>query len=561
MKVCIVAEGCYPYVVGGVSGWINSLIKSFPNVEFILLAIVANRSFRGKFVYELPENLTQVYEVYLEDSEWEGGDRKRKRRKKVHISRKEYDELLNMVLNRKTDWGVIFDLFHKKRLSVDDLLMGEDFFLIARECYNRNYSDINFSDFLWTLRSIYLPMFWTLKMDVPKADLYHCVATGYSGILGSMAKHFHGSSLLISEHGIYTREREEELIKAAWVRGVYKNIWIEQFKKMSLLAYEKADTVTCLYDHARELQIELGCPEEKIKVTPNGINTEALADPEKLKYWMPVDWYNGGMEHVTRHMIYSRFWHHFLYDLGVVNTPEPYAKRSIQGLILGPDGDKMSKSKGNVVDPLDIVEEYGADTLRTYVLFMGDYGAATPWSENSVKGCKKFLDRVAGLTDILSEESVSDELEMKLHRTIKKVSSDIENLKFNTAIASLMTLINEITAEGHLSKDDLTIFIKLLSPFAPHICEEIWEFIGGEGLLAVSEWPKYDEGKTIAKTVEIGVQVNGKVRGTIVIPNGCEKEKAFEIAKADERIASFLEGKNLIKEIYVPNKIVNFVAK
>ena len=290
-------------------------------------------------------------------------------------------------------------------------------------------------------------------------------------------------------------------------------------------------------------------------------NDKALASPEALKYWLPVDWYNGGMEHVTRHMIYSRFWHHFLYDLGVVNTPEPYAKRSIQGLILGPDGDKMSKSKGNVVDPLDIVEEYGADTLRTYVLFMGDYGAATPWSENSVKGCKKFLDRVAGLTDILSEESVSDELEMKLHRTIKKVSSDIENLKFNTAIASLMTLINEITAEGHLSKDDLTIFIKLLSPFAPHICEEIWEFIGGEGLLAVSEWPKYDEGKTIAKTVEIGVQVNGKVRGTIVIPNGCEKEKAFEIAKADERIASFLEGKNLIKEIYVPNKIVNFVAK
>ena len=269
----------------------------------------------------------------------------------------------------------------------------------------------------------------------------------------------------------------------------------------------------------------------------------------------------GGMEHVTRHMIYSRFWHHFLYDLGVVNTPEPYAKRSIQGLILGPDGDKMSKSKGNVVDPLDIVEEYGADTLRTYVLFMGDYGAATPWSESSVKGCKKFLDRVAGLTDILSEESVSDELEMKLHRTIKKVSGDIENLKFNTAIASLMTLINEITAEGHLSKDDLAIFIKLLSPFAPHICEEIWEFIGGEGLLAVAPWPEYDEGKTIAKTIEIGVQVNGKVRGTIVIPNGCEKEKAFEIAKADERIASFLEGKNLIKEIYVPNKIVNFVAK
>lgn len=214
MKVCIVAEGCYPYVVGGVSGWINSLIRSFPNVEFILLAIVANRSFRGKFVYELPENLTQVYEVYLDDCEWESGNRKRKSLRQVHLSHKEYDEMLNMVLNRRTDWGVIFDLFHRKHLSVDDFLMGEDFFRIARECYDRNYSNINFSDFLWTLRSIYLPMFWALRMDVPKADLYHCVATGYSGILGSMAKHFHGSSLLISEHGIYTREREEELIKA-----------------------------------------------------------------------------------------------------------------------------------------------------------------------------------------------------------------------------------------------------------------------------------------------------------------------------------------------------------
>ena len=257
MKVCIVAEGCYPYVVGGVSGWINSMIKSFPNVEFILLAIVANRSFRGKFVYELPENLTQVYEVYLDDCEWDSGSRKRKSRKKVRLSHEEYEELLNMVLNRKADWGVIFDLFHKKHISVDDLLIGQDFFEIARECYNRNYSNINFSDFLWTLRSIYLPMFWTLRMDVPKADLYHCVATGYSGILGSMAKYFHGSSLLISEH---------------------KNIWIEQFKKMSLLAYEKADMVTCLYDHARELQIELGCPAEKIRVTPNGINAQALAD-------------------------------------------------------------------------------------------------------------------------------------------------------------------------------------------------------------------------------------------------------------------------------------------
>ena len=290
-------------------------------------------------------------------------------------------------------------------------------------------------------------------------------------------------------------------------------------------------------------------------------NEQTLADPEKMKYWMPVDWYNGGMEHVTRHMIYSRFWHHFLYDLGVVNTPEPYAKRSIQGLILGPDGDKMSKSKGNVVDPLDIVDLYGADTLRTYVLFMGDYGAATPWNDSSVKGCKKFLDRVAALTDLVSEEPVSSELEMKLHRTIKKVTSDIENLKFNTAIASLMTLINDISAEGHMGKEELVIFIKLLSPFAPHLCEEIWETLGGEGFLAVASWPEYDETKTIAKTIEIGVQVNGKVRGTVVIPTDCQKEEAFAVAKADAKIAALLEGKNLVKEIYVPNKIINFVAK
>lgn len=245
MKVCIVAEGCYPYVVGGVSGWINSMIKSFPNIEFILLTIVANRSVRGKFVYELPENLTQVYELYLEDCEWEEGERERKVRKRFHLSKKERTELTNLVMNRKIEWGVIFDLFQRKGVSVDDLLMGPDFFQIVRECYKRQYANIVFSDFLWTMRSIYLPLFWTLKMKVPQADLYHCVATGYAGVLGSMAKYFHNSSLLISEHGIYTREREEELIKANWVKGVYKNIWIEQFKKMSLLAYQKADTVTC----------------------------------------------------------------------------------------------------------------------------------------------------------------------------------------------------------------------------------------------------------------------------------------------------------------------------
>ena len=290
-------------------------------------------------------------------------------------------------------------------------------------------------------------------------------------------------------------------------------------------------------------------------------NTEALADRKKMEYWMPVDWYNGGMEHVTRHMIYSRFWHHFLYDMGIVNTPEPYAKRSAQGMILGSDGDKMSKSKGNVVDPLDIVNEYGADALRTYVLFMGDYGAAAPWNDSSVRGCKRFLERVAGLTDIMTEEPAAKDMEVKIHKAIKKVSSDIEAMKFNTAIACLMTLINEIYAVGKISKNDLVIFIKLLCPFAPHLCEEIWETIGGEGLLSLSQWPEYEESKTVEDSIEIGVQVNGKVRGTIVIPNGCAKEEALELAKKDERVASFLEGKTLVKEIYVPGRIVNIVMR
>ena len=290
-------------------------------------------------------------------------------------------------------------------------------------------------------------------------------------------------------------------------------------------------------------------------------NDKCLADPEKLKYWMPVDWYNGGMEHVTRHVIYSRFWHHFLYDIGVVNTPEPYAKRSIQGLILGPDGDKMSKSKGNVVDPLDIVEEYGADTLRTYVLFMGDYGAATPWNENSVKGCKRFLERVAGFTDMLSEDKETEKLETPLHKTIKKVSSDIEDMKFNTAIAALMTLTNDIYNVGKISKEQLHTFIKLLCPFAPHLCEEMWEVTGGEGFLSLASWPTYEEAKTVDAQTEIGVQINGKLRGTVVIPTGADKEEVFAMAKADPRIASLVEGKTFVKEIYVPNRVVNFVVK
>ena len=290
-------------------------------------------------------------------------------------------------------------------------------------------------------------------------------------------------------------------------------------------------------------------------------NDKTFADYDKLKYWMPVDWYNGGMEHVTRHVIYSRFWHHFLYDIGVVNTPEPYAKRSIQGLILGPDGDKMSKSKGNVVDPLDIVEEYGADTLRTYVLFMGDYGAATPWNENSVKGCKRFLERVAGFTDMLSEDKETEKLETPLHKTIKKVSSDIEDMKFNTAIAALMTLTNDIYNVGKISKEQLHTFIKLLCPFAPHLCEEMWEVTGGEGFLSLASWPTYEEAKTVDAQTEIGVQINGKLRGTVVIPTGADKEEVFAMAKADSRIASLVEGKTFVKEIYVPNRVVNFVVK
>lgn len=290
-------------------------------------------------------------------------------------------------------------------------------------------------------------------------------------------------------------------------------------------------------------------------------NSECFADREKINYWMPVDWYNGGMEHVTRHMIYSRFWHQFLYDLGLVNTSEPYAKRSAQGLILGPDGDKMSKSKGNVIDPLDIVNEYGADTLRTYVLFMGDYGDATPWNDSSVKGCKRFIERVAALTDLVSDEPVPAKLESSIHKTIKKVSADIEEMKFNTAIAALMTLINEIYAVGHITKDDLIIFIKLLCPFAPHICEEIYSELGEDGFLSVAEWPEFDEAKTVDASVEIAIQINGKVKSTLEIANGEAKDKVLELAKKDEKIASLIDGKTIVKEIYVPNKIVNIVVK
>ena len=289
-------------------------------------------------------------------------------------------------------------------------------------------------------------------------------------------------------------------------------------------------------------------------------NSEKFADREKINYWMPVDWYNGGMEHVTRHLIYSRFWHHFLYDLGEVNTPEPYKKRSAQGMILGADGEKMSKSKGNVVDPLDIVSQYGADTLRVYVLFMGDYGSAAPWNDSSVKGCRRFLERVFALQDMVVPETVKS-LEDSLHKTIKKVSADIEEQKYNTAIAALMTFLNEVGKEKKIGREQLLCFVKLLNPFAPHIAEEIYQNQGGEGSLQLASWPEHDEAKTVDESIEIGVQVNGKLRATVTIPTDCEKSEALALAKADEKVQAALEGKNLVKEIYVPNKIVNLVVK
>ena len=290
-------------------------------------------------------------------------------------------------------------------------------------------------------------------------------------------------------------------------------------------------------------------------------NESVFADPDKLKYWLPVDWYNGGMEHVTRHMIYSRFWHRFLYDIGEVPVDEPYAKRTAQGLILGPDGDKMSKSKGNVVDPNDVVDEYGADVLRIYILFMGDYGSATPWNDSSVKGCKRFIDRVVGLADMAKGAGVTPKLESAFHKTIKKVSQDIEEMKFNTAIAAMMALTNDIYDAGALTVDELKTFITLLSPFAPHVTEEIWHELGESTFLSVEKWPEYDEAKTVDSTVTIAVQICGKTRGTIDIPNGADQATVAEIAKADAKIASFIAGKNIIKEIYVKNKIFNIIAK
>lgn len=288
-------------------------------------------------------------------------------------------------------------------------------------------------------------------------------------------------------------------------------------------------------------------------------NDEVFCDKEKMKYWMPVDWYNGGMEHVTRHLLYSRFWHQFLYDIHEVNTPEPYAKRTYQGLILGPDGDKMSKSKGNVVDPIEVIERYGADTLRTYVMFMGDYTAATPWSEQSANGCKRFLDRVWRLQDMVNGEGETKDMRAKVHGCVKKVTDDIEHMKFNTAIAAMMSLVNDFYSKGGITRDELHTLLMLLNPFAPHITEEMNEAMAFDTPLYRTPWPSYEQSALVADSVEYGIQINGKVRTRISLPADLDKSAVEQAALASEAIQPFLSGKSIRKVIVVKN-IVNIVV-
>ena len=292
-------------------------------------------------------------------------------------------------------------------------------------------------------------------------------------------------------------------------------------------------------------------------------NTKALASEQAMKYWAPVDWYNGGMEHTTLHLLYSRFWNKFLYDIGVAPTPEPYAKRTSHGMILGENGEKMSKSRGNVVNPDDIIQEFGADTMRLYEMFIGDFEKAAPWSTSSIKGCRRFLERFWSLQENLSGETgIREALETSFHKTIKKVGEDIETLKFNTAIASLMALMNEIHEVGSITRDELRIFCLLLNVFAPHIAEEVWEQAKlGAGLVCQQQWPAYDEAKCVDAAIEIAVQINGKVRARLQIPADLDAAGAIAAAKADAKIAADLAGKNIVKELYVPGKLVNLVAK
>ncbi len=292
-------------------------------------------------------------------------------------------------------------------------------------------------------------------------------------------------------------------------------------------------------------------------------NDKALASKEAIEYWSPVDWYNGGMEHTTLHLLYSRFWHKFLYDIGVVTTKEPYAKRTSHGMILGEDGGKMSKSRGNVVNPDEVVDEYGADTMRLYEMFIGDFEKAAPWKTSSIRGCRRFIERYWNLQNILVDgDEIRPELEGPFNRTIKKVGDDIENLKFNTAIAALMALINDITAVGSINKKELSIFSILLNPFAPHVTEEMNQQCAlGDDIIAAQKWPEYDESKCVEATVEIAVQVNGKIKAKINIPADCDNETALNAAKADANVAKLIDGMNIVKEIYVKGKLVNIVVK
>ena len=292
-------------------------------------------------------------------------------------------------------------------------------------------------------------------------------------------------------------------------------------------------------------------------------NSEALASKEALNYWSPVDWYNGGMEHTTLHLLYSRFWHKFLYDIGVVPTKEPYAKRTSHGMILGENGEKMSKSRGNVVNPDDIVNEYGADTMRLYEMFIGDFEKAAPWSQASIRGCRRFVERYWNLqNNLIDGDKIRPELESAFHKTIKKVGEDIENIKFNTAIAALMALINDISNIKSINKEELRIFSILLNPFAPHVTEEVYEACKlGDGILAEAKWPEYDESKCVDDTVEIVVQVNGKIKAKLNVPVDASKDELLTLAKADEKVQAATDGMNIIKEIVVPKKLVNIVVK
>lgn len=291
-------------------------------------------------------------------------------------------------------------------------------------------------------------------------------------------------------------------------------------------------------------------------------NDKEIADKELLKYWMPIDWYNGGMEHTTLHLLYSRFWHKFLYDIGVVPTKEPYQKRTSHGMILGSNGEKMSKSRGNVINPDDMIDRYGADTLRMYEMFMGAFDQAAPWSEQSVKGCFRFLEKVYNLMDILVDgDTYSSDLETAIHKTIKKVSNDYEKMKFNTAIAGLMELINDINKKGQINNAELKTFITLLNPVAPHVTEEMWEQAGFEGRLYQTTWPEFDEAKTVDSTLEIPVQINGKLRAVVNVAKGASAEDVEKVAFENEEIVKFTEGKEIVKKIYVPERIYTIVVK